>query len=87
MVMFKARRTIAGDYGVIQPGGTFQVEDWKARELALLEAKGVIVRCHAAPLARPVYQVQVIEPEPSGVQYEAKVIVPGRRVPSKHVRG
>lgn len=56
MVTFKALRVIHGDYGTKQPGEIFTVQDFEAKELESLEARGIIMR-HRPRLDRKAYTV------------------------------
>lgn len=49
MVKFIALRTVHGDYGTKDPGQVFEVEEWQAKKLAPLEARGIIARFRSKP--------------------------------------
>lgn len=58
MVTFKALRVVHGDYGTKQPGEIFTVQDYLAKQLEPLEARGIIMRHQERPrLDRKAYTV------------------------------
>lgn len=56
MIRYKALRVVHGDFGTVHPGGTFEVQDFMAKKLEPLEARGVIMRDRPRP-SRKMYTV------------------------------